>query len=349
MTTLYLSAGNALAVIRERDGGWRAELALEGRPTQCVAADPLRPELVYCGTFGEGLFRSDDAGANWRPAGEGIEFGEVMAVAVSRAERSDGQGVVWAGTEPSALFRSEDGGNSWQECPNLRTIPSSPTWSFPPRPWTHHTRWIEPDPFQPGRIFVGIELGGVMRSLDGGQTWEDRKDGSEFDCHTLRTSLLAPGRVYEAAGGGYAQSDDGGDTWSQREDGLRWHYLWGLAVDPGNPDTIVVSASPSAREAHARARLEGHNPHAHQGPAEATIYRRQGDGPWQEVRAGLPPIEGTPTYVIAAGEPGVFFAAPHQGAIYRSTDAGQSWEDLRVQWPTGYTPQDMRALAAVEL
>ncbi len=89
-----------------------------------------------------------------------------MSVAVSAVEQGADGGVVWAGTEPSALFRSEDGGWHWQELPALRNIPSAPTWSFPPRPWTSHVRWITPDPHEAERIFVGIELGGVMRSLD---------------------------------------------------------------------------------------------------------------------------------------------------------------------------------------
>ncbi|HZR00724.1 MAG TPA: hypothetical protein VFC93_18135, partial [Chloroflexota bacterium] len=54
------------------NGGWRARLALAGKHTYCLAADPRRPERVYCGTFGQGLWRSDDAGATWRPTGPGI-------------------------------------------------------------------------------------------------------------------------------------------------------------------------------------------------------------------------------------------------------------------------------------
>lgn len=338
-TTVYAATGDALAVSRQENGRWVTTLQLSGRPTQCVAADPLRPERVYCGTFGQGLWKSEDAGSSWRAVGEGIAHREIMAVAVSSSERVNGHGVVWVGTEPSALYRSEDAGQSWQERPALQSIPSKPTWSFPPRPWTHHVRWIAPDPNVAERIFVGIELGGVMRSLDGGQSWEDRKPGSQFDSHTLRTPRLAPGYVYEAAGGGFAESFDGGTTWQGDDSGLRWHYLWGLAVDPVDPTTLVVSASPSAREAH-------------YGPqfAESAIYRKTGGGPWQEVRDGLPPERGTLAYVLAANdaEPHTFYAAPHQGDLYRSSDAGATWERLAI-WPDGYQPKDVTGLAVVDL
>src|SRR5699024_2167756 len=117
--------------------------------------------------------------------GTGITHNRVMSVAVSPTEVRNGYRVVWAGTEPSGLFRSEDGGRTWIDCPALLDLPSKSTWSFPPRPHTHHVRWIEPDPHDENRIFVGIELGGVMKSEDKGRTWEDRKPGSQHDCHTL--------------------------------------------------------------------------------------------------------------------------------------------------------------------
>ena len=338
MIRIYMATDEGVSIVSDRDGRWAAERRLVGRPTQCLAADPNRSERVYCGTFGQGLWRSDDAGASWQPAGEGIAHPEVMAVAVSRLEQAGDFGVIWVGTEPSALFRSEDGGQSWQEQPGLRQLPSSRTWSFPPRPWTHHVRWIAPDATEAGRLFVGIELGGVMRSLDSGLTWEDHKPGAQPDVHTLRTHPLAPGRVYEAAGGGYAESQDGGDTWSGADAGLAHHYLWGLAVDSGNPDLVIVSAASGPRQAH------------NADSAASTIYRRLGQEPWQEVRAGLPGPRGIRAYRLAASpsEPGVFYAAGESNGLYRSGDGGLSWEQLDIPWPDDYPRRHVEALVVVE-
>lgn len=338
MTTMYIATGDALAVVSRRNDRWQADLQLQDLPTQCLAADPLGPERVYCGTFGRGLWRSEDAGASWQPARDGMPYVEVMSVAVSPLERAGDYGIVWAGTEPSALFRSEDGGNTWQERPTLRELPSAPTWSFPPRPWTHHVRWITPDPNEPGRLFVGIELGGVMRSLDAGLTWEDRKPGAQPDAHTLSAHRLAPGRVYEAAGGGYAESRDGGGAWQGYDAGMRHHYVWSLAADPARPDTVVVSAASGPGQAH--------NPTM----AESTVYRRSGVEPWREIRTGLPEPKGSRVYVLTANEvePGMFYLATHRGEMYRSPDAGLTWEQMDVVWPDGYRPQNAHALAVVE-
>jgi photosystem II stability/assembly factor-like uncharacterized protein len=344
MTTIYIAMPDALLVLARRDGRWQAERQLEGLPAQCVAADPLRPERVYCGTFGRGLWRSEDGGASWRPAGEGIRSAQIMSVAVSRSERAGDLGVVYAGTEPTALYRSEDGAATWQDLPALLALPSAPTWSFPPRPYTSHVRAIAPDPHAPGRLYVAVEAGALVRSQDGGRTWEDRTPDGPFDTHTLGLPPQTPGRVYSAAGDGYmrpgmgfVESQDGGDTWERPDDGLRHHYLWGLAVDPGDADTLVVSAADGPQQAHTPA------------SAASAIYRRAGAGAWQQAQEGLPAPDGTLASVLAANEsePGVFYAANNQG-VYRSPDAGLSWARLDISWPDGPGGHRPQALLVVE-
>jgi hypothetical protein len=127
MTMIFIALADGLLVLHCQHGHWQVQSQMEGLPTQCVAADPLQTEHVYCGTFGRGLWRSMDAGATWQPVGEGIRSPQIMAVAVSRAERVGAYGVVYAGTEPSGLYRSEDGGKTWQELTSLLTLPSAPT------------------------------------------------------------------------------------------------------------------------------------------------------------------------------------------------------------------------------
>src|SRR5690606_42031537 len=61
-----------------------------------------------------------------------------MAIAASPAERD----VMWVGTEPSEVWRSANAGMTWEQTSRLETLPSSSEWSFPPRPDTHHVRWI---------------------------------------------------------------------------------------------------------------------------------------------------------------------------------------------------------------
>jgi hypothetical protein len=319
---IYAAYDGGLAMIESHGTEWRATITLKGIDCQCLAVDPNVPARIYCGAFGAGLWHSDDAGATWDTVTTPLPHKHVMAVAVSTLTEEGGRSIVWAGTEPSALFRSADGGITWQECRRLLDLPSKSSWSFPPRPWTHHVRWIEPDACAPNRIFAGIELGGVMRSVDGGESWEDRKAGSQHDCHTLRTHPDAPGLIYEAAGGGFAVSRDGGATWHGDVAGLDHHYLWGLAVDPASPETVIVSASPGARAAHSNEY------------ARAQLYRKSGRERWQALHHGLPAPDGTRAFVLAThpAESGVFYAATRR-QIYHSTDGGLVWQPLAIRWP----------------
>jgi hypothetical protein len=175
------------------------ETGLDGRGARCLALDPKDPDTLYVGTSDEGIYKSEDGGGTWEKL-SGIEHPRVTAVAVSPTD-----GVVYAGTEPSALFVSRDGGGSWRELEGMGNLPSAPTWSFPPRPWTSHVRAIALSYSDPHLVVAGIELGGVVRSADGGETWQDQRPGAQADCHSLFAHPGAPELLYEAGGGGFAQ------------------------------------------------------------------------------------------------------------------------------------------------
>ena len=96
-----------------------------------------------------------------------------MSVAVSQPHlkrENNGFNTVYVGTEPTALYRSDDGGESWEKMSALNNLKSSTSWSFPPRPWTSHVRWIESDKTKPGYVYAAIEAGALVQSHDGGRT-----------------------------------------------------------------------------------------------------------------------------------------------------------------------------------
>jgi photosystem II stability/assembly factor-like uncharacterized protein len=324
MTTIYVALEEGLLVVRGENGHRDAGPRLEGTAPRCLAADPAHPERVWCGTVGAGVWRSDDAGASWRSAGEALSGLDVSALAVG-----PGEDVVYAGIDPSAMWRSEDAGRRWERLAAMNRLPSAPTWSFPPRPDTSHVRWITLDPAAPDRLYVCIEAGALVHSSDGGQTWTDRVPDGPRDTHTLAAHPGAPGRLYSAAGDGiwrpghgYSESHDGGDTWTRPDEGIQHHYLFGLAVDPGDPDTVVISAADSPMTAH--------DPRV----ADSTIYRRHGRERWRQVHEGLPEPEGTVRPLLAANveERGVFYAASNRG-VFRSADGGVSWEPVLAPLP----------------
>jgi hypothetical protein len=142
--------------------------------------------------------------------------------------------------------------------------------------------------------------------------------------------------VYAAAGDGYFQSDDAGGRWTRDMDGLRHRYLVGIAVDPADPDTIVVSAAAGPGAAYRPCNAEAH------------VYRRAPRRAWEAVAQGFPGAAGTTVscFATSAGEPGVMYAANNRGA-YRSADAGRSWTSLDIPWPPAALAHGVHALACL--
>ena len=342
MVTCYAALEDRLVVARGADGDWTTRERLRESAVECVAADRATPDRIFVGTADSGLERSTDGGDSWEST---LHAGDrVTAVTVDPTDPD----VVWAGTEPSAVYRSTDGGETWTEKPGLTDLPSAEHWSFPPRPDTHHVRWLAVAPDDPDRLYVAVEAGAFVVSPDGGETWIDRPEGSRYDNHTVATHPDAPSRVYSAAGDGYAESTDRGEHWRHPQDGLDHRYVWGLAVAPSDPDEVFVSAASGARAAHSpdgtsyvyRRRI----PDDDTPTADATGADTSTDGEWHLAMEGLPGPEDMARPVLAAGEDAIY-ALTNEGLFVREGE--RSWDICSLHWPGVYTHQVPRGLAVV--
>jgi hypothetical protein len=308
---LYAATGDGIVRLDEAGDGWTVERFLDGSGAQCLSVDPRDPDTVFAGLRERGVRRTQDGGRSWADCA--LPEPGVFSLAVSAAD-----GAVYAGTEPSRLFRSDDRGESWRELEALLELPSRPTWSFPPRPWTSHVRWIAPSPHDADLLLVGIELGGLMRSTDGGATWQDHRPGAQPDVHSLAWHPSERVRAYEAGGGGAAFTADAGETWQPADEGRDRNYTWSVAVDPDDPELWYVSASTGPFAAHGG------------GDPQATIYRRRPGDEWRALAGGLPePLPAMPYALVAAD--GRLFAGLSDGQIWESGDRGDSWRASAVE------------------
>lgn len=172
-------------------------------------------------------------------------------------------------------------------------------WGDPP-----DTRSIAVDAI--GALFVNVHVGGVVRSTDGGRTWQPTLD-IETDVHQVLAHPERPGRILAAAAVGLAASADGGQSWEIATDGLHAHYLRAVAV-AGDAVLVTASAGPRGRR--------------------AALYRRPLDGGrFERCRQGLPEwfTSNVDTHCLAAGGAAVVFGT-EDGAVYASGDGGQSFE-----------------------
>jgi hypothetical protein len=306
---------------RSSDNGWRVESLIADRDVRCLASDPLDSEVVYAGTQGGGVLRSDDRGQTWLPAG--LDGHAIKSLAVSRVEL----GAVYAGTKPALLFVSRDGGARWTELDSFRRIRSRRLWFSPAeKPYTAYVQAIALSSTDPNVINVGIEAGATVRSTDGGGSWTGHLKGSLRDCHTLISHPISGEWVYEAGGtgAGAALSRDAGRTWTQQKSGLDRYYGWACAADPAEPDVWYVSVSPGPRKAHS-----GND-------ARAAIFRWTGGG-WRRLAGGLPqPLDYMPYALLTDPEvPGHVYAGLSNGKVWHSANYGETWQQL---------PFDLRAI-----
>ncbi|MEY7848781.1 hypothetical protein AB7C87_06200 [Natrarchaeobius sp. A-rgal3] len=333
MVTAHIALRDRLLVCR-RDAGpgrWETTRRLEGHSLECVAASPGAPKRVFVGTVEDGLFRSTDGGETF----ETLEIPAESAMITSIAIDPNDPETVYAGTEPSRIYRSTDGGDSWTHLEGIADLPSEDEWFFPPRPHTHHVRWLEVDPFDPDRLYVGIEAGAFVLSTDGGDTWHERPNGSRRDNHSLATHPDREGLVYSAAGDGFAVSTDGGERWKHPQEGLDHRYCWSVVTDPGDPDGVMVSSASGASTAHTAT------------SAESYVYRRRGNESWERLDGrGLPIGDGVVRAVFDATDEGVVYGVNNLG-LFVTENFGDQWQRLAIDWNEELEAQTPRGLVAL--
>ena len=80
------------------------------RTVNGFAVHPTDPKMMYV-AMRDGLFKSTDAGASWKPVGKGLK--NLAAVAVNPKRPNE----VYAATADGVIYRSPDGGATWERQP----------------------------------------------------------------------------------------------------------------------------------------------------------------------------------------------------------------------------------------
>lgn len=299
---------------RSRDGDWEVcDRALEGCFVSAITS--LADGTLIAGTHGKGLARSDDGGRSWRWINNGLTQFDVWSV---RAGQLDGRDVVFAGTMPAELYRSDDGGATWRDLPALHEAPSRPLWNFPPPPHLGHVKDIVVDD---GRLIVAIEVGALLLSNDGGETFSElpvASDATGCDPHRILVHRDRPDRIVLASGLGVTTSDDGGKSWRTGPAPEGLDYPDPAVLHPDDPNLIFIGGG------------TGWPPHWYaRGRAMGRIARsRDGGATWERLLGGLPDgqraVFGAMT--LAADEHGfLVLAGDTDGQIFESRDGGDHW------------------------
>ena len=290
------------------DGGWERIDGSFDRPPEvhAILTDPRRPERVLIGCE-RGIFLGEDRGANWRqlPAPR-----PELAVWSLAREPGDAR-VIFAGYEPAALYRSANDGESWT---GIELPASYPAVTVGP----NMPKRITGIAVGPGGadIYLSLEIGGLLRSLDGGKQWTAAIDGlyvveDAVDLHGVAVNPSRGSCVTVTTRVGTFRSDDHGEHWRKlpvpalREKGS---YCRAIAYAPGEPDTILIGAG-----------------NDFDGDKGALFMSRDDGATW--IAAELPgPLKST-VFAIATSPrlPRQIHCATKNGGVFSSTDGGESW------------------------
>jgi len=290
---IFLAAnGKTITRAEWLDNTWQVQNTLEGMKVNTLLSDPIKPEKVYAGTQRDGILVSNDTGKSWQQIG--MKNIPVKSLAISPRDPE----VIYAGCKPVSLFVSQNGGESWEEYEGLRKARRW-WWFSPAEPpdWRPYVIALTISPANPNVIMAGIELGGVLRSNDGGRTWSNHRRGAERDCHSLKFHTTNGKWVYQGGGGGPALSQDGGLSWRKLKNGIGTKYGWMAHKD---------------------------------GQANAHIYRSVGGAQWEQLSGGLPETLDYMAYALItdAKAPGFLYAGLANGEIWKTENYGDSWERL---------------------
>ncbi len=288
---------------------------------RCVTLHPENPEVVFAGTQ-DGPYRSDNAGETWQRLDFPRDEPVVWSIEIHPADSR----VMYVGTQDMAVYRSNDSGKTWRRLavPNPAGLC---VMGFPTR-----VIRLAIDPSNPDELYAGLEVGGLARSLDGGETWTDcnaallelanqphlaNHHGSQraseglMDSHALAVSSAQPGTVLLANRMGLFRSDDRGDTWRDMEIGRfsELTYARDVKVFPHDAQTLLGAFSIAAVS------------------DAGSLYRSTDFGDtWTRFDHGVS-IDSTLMIIAAstASSDRVFCAA-RRGQVFGTEDGGSSWQ-----------------------
>jgi photosystem II stability/assembly factor-like uncharacterized protein len=237
--------------------------------------------------------------------------------------------VFYIGVNNGGVWKTDDYGHTWTPI-----FDEQPTGSIGA---------LALAPSRPDTIYVGSGEGlqrpdlstgdGIYKSTDGGRTWQHLglRDGQQIG--SIIVDPRDPERLYVAVLGhpyganeerGVYRSTDGGKTFEKILYKDENTGAIALAFDPSNARTVYAVLW--------AARQGPWENGSWQGPGSGLFKSTDGGTTWRQLTKGLPTFEqglGRIGIAIAPSDPKRMYAnvdAPQLGGVYRSDDAGESWQ-----------------------
>jgi len=278
---------------------------------RAVHVDASDPKRILAASDRTGLFQSEDGGYRWFPLKSPITEGEIWTLRIDPTDPDR----IYVGARPG-VWRSTDHGESWEQL-EMGMNPECPIG-------ISRTTNIVVDPRDSKVVWAGIEVDGIYRSGDGGDTWTHLDDigPSPFhgDVHGLAVRPHDGGTdIFASTPFGLGTSTDEGASFSWQEfggfgdkgSGQPYAYCRGVFVKPDDPETVLVGCGDYI-------------------PGAVGAIEISHDGGRTFDRAKLPVEANSTVYWMAMHPdvPGVIAASSVFGQIFVSRNGGESWDKV---------------------
>jgi photosystem II stability/assembly factor-like uncharacterized protein len=316
---LYVGTTDGLYLAEPADGGYAARpFGFPGREFRTpVLVDCDDASTLFAGTTETGMFRSRDAGQTWEEINAGIVHKPVWSLVQDPRD-----GTLYLGTSPAGVYVSRDRGDTWAACNGLGRLRTSKGWIGPTPPHVSRMKGLAITVGDPTVVYGAIEEGWAVRSLDGGESWEQIDDGVDHDAHWVAVVPNEPQVLIASTGKGMFRSEDRGEHWVDASEGLegrRWSSA-PFVSHPSRPGVLLTALAASGPGGWNRP----------EGGDSAFVRSEDSGRSWRTLTEGLPhPCVTVPRgLAMADDDPDLCFAGMMDGTLWMSTDAGDYFEKV---------------------
>jgi photosystem II stability/assembly factor-like uncharacterized protein len=326
---LYVGGTEGVLTARKGGGGWEvAQQSLKDWAVEDVATVPGEPGTLLAATRGDGVWLSRDFGETWKKPSYGKRGpGKVRCLAVDPSNPNR----VYAGGEPIDVWVSDDLGATWDRFDSIWSVPGVGGIEYPVPAVEPHVRDITIDPADPQTIYAALQVGYMIKTTDGGKSWQMIDRDIDADVHTIAVDPSHRGTMFIATGGHDSRSgrvkgralyrtEDGGSSWSPMALEFAQEYSVPLVIHPRNPNILLSSVANGTPGSWRRPT----------GAEGAIIRSLDGGKSWEQLGGGSSEMSGFFAHAITfdESEPDHVYAALNSGEVLASQDGGDSWVKL---------------------
>ena len=273
---------------------------------RALTVHPFDAHTLYAG--GDfGVHRTSDNGRSWEMVSSPGDIKNVWAITIDPIDPD----VMYAGTSPSEVYKSTDGGRRWLRLQIPDTIDHCEVG-------TPRVTQIAIDPDDTRIVWAGIEVDGLRRSVDGGDSWVRVNSFTDDDIHGLIITKGNPNRVLALTPRDLFVSTDMGESWDAMDihsvmtrDNDSNYARW-IVAKPDNPDMLFMGLG---------------NGNVGDG---GNIWRsHDGGSKWEESNLRFHTNSTVYDVAVHPSDSNRVVACALNGEVWATEDAGDSWRRIK--------------------